>query len=60
MRHKKKALLAGIVLCCMPLMSACSFKDTLEILWNGEDKTEKTDTVNAQVTLEAANIDYNV
>ena len=60
MRHNKKAILAGIVLCCMPLVSACSFKDTLEILWNGEDKTEKTDTVNAQATLEAANIDENV
>lgn len=56
---KKKAFLAGIVLCCMPLMSACSFKDTLGILWNGEETEEASDK-NVQVSLEAANIDENV
>lgn len=60
MRYKKIAILAGIVLCCIPLMSACSFMDTLEILWNGEDKTDKANTVSAHVTLETANIDENV
>lgn len=60
MRFNKKALLAGLVLCCMPMMTACSFKETLGILWNGEEKNteEKDDSVN--VNLDAANIDENV
>ena len=29
MRKIKKGLLAGMVLCCMPVLSACSFKETL-------------------------------
>ena len=35
----KRGLLAGIALCCMPLMTACSAKDTIGILVgnNSED-----------------------
>ena len=42
----KRGLLAGVVLCCMPLMTACSAKDTIGILVgsNSEEtqKEEKT------------------
>lgn len=59
MRSYKKALLAGLILGCMPMMTACSFKETLGILWNGEEK--ETDTKkSASPSLEAARIDENV
>lgn len=59
MKYSKKAVLAGLVLCCMPMMTACSFKETLEVLWNGEDKQQEEDK-SPEVSLEAANIDENV
>lgn len=60
MKLKKKAILAGIVLCCMPVVSGCSFRDTLGILWNGEDEAKETAKEKVQVTMEASNIDENV
>lgn len=59
MKSYKKALLAGVILGCMPMMTACSFKETLGILWNGEDK-EKDAGKSASPSLEAARIDENV
>lgn len=60
MRCNKKALLAGMVLCCMPMMTACSFKETLGILWNGDEKTEDGNNTSSNTDLDAANIDENV
>lgn len=60
MRCNKKALLAGMVLCCMPVMSACSFKETLGILWNGDEKTEDGSSASSSVDLDAANVDESV
>ena len=38
----KRGLLAGIALCCMPLMTACSAKDTIGILvGNNSEDTKK-------------------
>ena len=59
MKFYKKAMLAGLILGCMPMMTACSFKETLGILWNGEDK-EKDAEQSASPSLEAARIDGNV
>lgn len=54
----KRGLLAGVVLCCMPLMTACSAKDTIGILVgsNSEETQKKEKTVD----LNAANIDDSV
>ena len=43
----KRGLLAGIALCCMPLMTACSAKDTIGILVgnNSEDTKKEEVTV---------------
>lgn len=60
MRRSKKAFLAGIVLCCMPMMTACSFKETLGVLWNGEDKESKEDADSQVKKLEAVKIDDSV
>lgn len=61
MKGMKKGLLAGVVLCCMPMLTACSFRETLGILWNSEDKIVGEDSANADnEKLEAANIDENV
>lgn len=61
MKGIKKGLLAGMVLCCMPMLTACSFKETLGILWNSEDKTpgEEESTTSAN-NLEGANIDESI
>ena len=54
----KRGLLAGIALCCMPLMTACSAKDTIGILvGNNSEDTKKEETT---VDLNAANIDDSV
>ena len=51
----KRGLLAGIALCCMPLMTACSAKDTIGILVgnNSEDtkKEEVTVDLNAAILM---------
>lgn len=60
MRLKKKALLAGVMLCCMPMMTACSVKETLGILWNSDETTDDQESVSSNADLEAANIDENV
>ena len=55
----KRGLLAGIALCCMPLMTACSAKDTIGILvGNNSEETQKEEKVT--VDLNAANIDDSV
>lgn len=54
----KRGLLAGMALCCMPLMTACSAKDTIGILV-GNDSTE-TQKEEKTVDLNAANIDESV
>lgn len=59
MRFYKKALLAGVILGCMPMMTACSFKETLGILWNGDEK-ETDSQASSSTSLEGANIDDNV
>ena len=43
MRRMTKGLLAGMVICCMPMLAGCSFRETLGILWNGEEQTEDTE-----------------
>lgn len=54
----KKGLIAGMVLCCMPVLTACSAKDTIGLLIGStSDETEKEV---ASVDLNAANIDENV
>ncbi|MBS6194996.1 MAG: hypothetical protein KH828_05395 [Clostridiales bacterium] len=61
MKGIKKGLLAGVVLCVMPMLTACSFKETLGILWNSEDKKmdeEGNQTVDEST--EGANIDENI
>lgn len=61
MKGIKKGLLAGMALCCMPMLTACSFKETLGILWNSEDKTaDDGESVSSGKGLDAANIDENV
>lgn len=61
MKGIKKGLLAGMVLCCMPMLTACSFRETLKILWNSEDKTADEETTELSNTkMQAANIDMNV
>lgn len=37
----KKGCVVGLVLCCMPMMTACSAKETLSILWDRESETEE-------------------
>lgn len=59
MRNVKKGLLIGAALFCMPMLTACSFRETLGILWNSEDKEEAEDTKN-KVQLEGAEINPNV
>ena len=51
----KRGLLAGVVLCCMPLMTACSAKDTIGILVGSN--SEETQKEEKTVDLNAANID---
>lgn len=53
-----KGLLAGIALCCMPLMTACSAKDTIGILVGNNSEDTKKEEVT--VDLNAANIDDSV
>jgi hypothetical protein len=62
MKGIKKGLLAGAILCCMPMLTGCSFKDTLHILWNSEDKESADESTQGAGTsnLEAANIDESV
>ena len=54
----KRGLLAGVVLCCMPLMTACSAKDTIGILVGSN--SEETQKEEKTVDLNAANIDDSV
>ena len=54
----KRGLLAGIALCCMPLMTACSAKDTIGILVGNNSEDTKKEEVT--VDLNAANIDDSV
>ena len=49
----KRGLLAGIALCCMPLMTACSAKDTIGILVGNNSEDTKKEEVT--VDLNAAN-----
>lgn len=60
MKGIKKGLLAGMALCCMPMLTACSFKETLKVLWNSEDKETEKDGEKSENKLDAAKIDPNV
>lgn len=61
MKGIKKGLLAGMILCCMPMLTACSFRETLKILWNSEEKPSGEETAKLSNTkMKAANIDTNV
>lgn len=56
-RLKNKGLLIGTAFCCMTMLTGCSIKDTLGILWSSEKEQESTVT---NVNLEASNIDESV
>lgn len=63
MKWIKKGMLVVMVLLCMSMLSACSFKETLGILWNGENKEDtgkKEETQQSEDQLQAADIDENV
>lgn len=60
MRKIKKGLLAGMVLCCMPVLSACSFKETLGVLWNSEDKTTKEGESSSEKAMTNLKVDESV
>lgn len=60
MKGIKKGLLAGMVLCCMPVLSACSFKETLGVLWNSEDKSPDGEAQDTQEDLSGLKVDENV
>lgn len=53
----KKVCAAGIIICCMPMLTACSAKETLNILWDmeseKEDKTVVTEKKDAYTIDEA-------
>lgn len=54
----KRGLIAGMALCCMPLLTACSAKDTIGILIG--NNSEETKAEETSVDLNAANIDDSV
>lgn len=60
MKGIKKGLLAGMVLCCMPVLSACSFKETLGVLWNSEDKSPDGEVQDTQEDISGLKVDENV
>lgn len=60
MRKIKKGLLAGVVLCCMPVLSACSFKETLKVLWNSEDKTTQEGDSSSETAMTNLKVDESV
>jgi len=60
MRKIKKGLLAGVVLCCMPVLSACSVKETLKVLWNSEDKTTQEGDSSSETAMTNLKVDESV
>lgn len=60
MNKFKKGCLAVLILGCVPSMAACSFKETVGILWNSEDKEVQDDGQTTTPSLEAAKIDETV
>lgn len=45
----KKGFVAGLVLCFAPVLTGCSFRETLSIIWDGKE-TENTAEVTSEVT----------
>lgn len=55
-----RGLLAGALLfCCIPMMAGCSFKETLSVLWNG-DEGKKEDDDSSSAKLEGFIVDESV
>lgn len=60
MRILKKGLAAGLVLCCMPMLAGCSFKETLGILWSGENSEKEAEAENGSSIDKTAVVDDRV
>lgn len=48
MRNKRGLLAGALLLCYMPLMAGCSFRETLSVLWDGADTKEEEDDTSSE------------